>query len=451
MSPPRAFDPSVPFSPAVGRVKLLSPRETSAQQRMAVLLIQTTKPTSSSGTRAGPPRPTWRGRGPVYSRPGRPTLQTYLVAKETSHQQKRRLQVPGGGITTSRLSLLFSSLPTPRHDRARAGVFWEVVQRASAGRRMMTAMVKAESTTAAAAAEGSSGRRDAEAELNLPPGFRFHPTDDELVVHYLCRKVAGQPQPVPIIAEVDLYKFNPWDLPERALFGSREWYFFTPRDRKYPNGSRPNRSAGTGYWKATGADKPVAPKESGGRTVGIKKALVFYSGRAPRGVKTDWIMHEYRIAEADRAPGKKGSLKLDEWVLCRLYNKKNNWEKLKVEQDMAVEAGPNGEVMDALATDAMSDSFQTHDSSEIDSASGLQQHGFMDMAQGQPRGGMVTVKEDSDWFTGLSMDDLQTCYMNMGQMVNPATMPGQNGSGYLQPMSSPQMMRPMWQTILPPF
>ncbi|KAF7031307.1 hypothetical protein CFC21_042651 [Triticum aestivum] len=315
---------------------------------------------------------------------------------------------------------------------------------------MMTAMVKAEPTGAAAGAEGSSGRRDAEAELNLPPGFRFHPTDDELVVHYLCRKVAGQPQPVPIIAEVDLYKFNPWDLPERALFGSREWYFFTPRDRKYPNGSRPNRSAGTGYWKATGADKPVAPKESGGRTVGIKKALVFYSGRAPRGVKTDWIMHEYRIAEADRAPGKKGSLKLDEWVLCRLYNKKNNWEKLKVEQDMAVEAGPNGEVMDALATDAMSDSFQTHDSSRSTAPPACSSTVSWTWRRAA-EGGMVTVKEDSDWFTGLSMDDLQTCYMNMGQMVNPATMPGQNGSGYLQPMSSPQMMRPMWQTILPPF
>ena len=100
------------------------------------------------------------------------------------------------------------------------------------------------------------------------------------------------------------------DRSEKATFGEQEWYFFSPRDRKYPNGSRPNRSAGTGYWKATGADKPVAPKESGGRTVGIKKALVFYSGRAPRGVKTDWIMHEYRIAEADRAPGKKGSHKV---------------------------------------------------------------------------------------------------------------------------------------------
>lgn len=55
--------------------------------------------------------------------------------------------------------------------------------------------------------------RDAEAELNLPPGFRFHPTDEELVVHYLCLKSSGQRLPVPIIAEVDLYKFDPWDLP----------------------------------------------------------------------------------------------------------------------------------------------------------------------------------------------------------------------------------------------
>ncbi|WP_413770528.1 NAC family transcription factor, partial [Vibrio vulnificus] len=52
---------------------------------------------------------------------------------------------------------------------------------------------------------GMRRERDAEAELNLPPGFRFHPTDDELVEHYLCRKAAGQRLPVPIIAEVDLY------------------------------------------------------------------------------------------------------------------------------------------------------------------------------------------------------------------------------------------------------
>jgi No apical meristem (NAM) protein len=61
--------------------------------------------------------------------------------------------------------------------------------------------------------EREMARRDAEAELNLPPGFRFHPTDEELVVHYLCPKVDGKTLPVLIIAEVDLYKFDPWDLP----------------------------------------------------------------------------------------------------------------------------------------------------------------------------------------------------------------------------------------------
>ncbi|KAJ4838182.1 hypothetical protein Tsubulata_032523 [Turnera subulata] len=161
------------------------------------------------------------------------------------------------------------------------------------------------------------------AALELPPGFRFHPTDDELVNHYLCRKCSGHPISVPIIAEIDLYKFDPWQLPEMALYGEKEWFFFSPRDRKYPNGSRPNRAAGTGYWKATGADKPIGrPK-----TLGIKKALVFYAGKAPKGIKTNWIMHEYRLANVDRSAGKKNNLRLDDWVLCRIYNKKGSIEK----------------------------------------------------------------------------------------------------------------------------
>ncbi|XP_042381472.1 NAC domain-containing protein 2-like [Zingiber officinale] len=176
-------------------------------------------------------------------------------------------------------------------------------------------------------------KRDAEAELNLPPGFRFHPTDEELVVHYLCPKAAGQRLQVPIIAEIDLYKFDPWDLPEMALFGSKEWYFFTPRDRKYPNGCRPNRATGSGHWKATGADKPITPRGSA-QPLGIKKALVFYHGKAPREVKTDWIMHEYRLANTDRSSNK-GSLRLDDWVLCHLYHKKNVWEKLQHEKEAA--------------------------------------------------------------------------------------------------------------------
>ncbi|KAK9688962.1 hypothetical protein RND81_09G024900 [Saponaria officinalis] len=179
---------------------------------------------------------------------------------------------------------------------------------------------------------------------HLPPGFRFHPTDEELVVHYLKRKAQSLPLPVAIIAEVDLYKFDPWELPAKAIFGEQEWYFFSPRDRKYPNGARPNRAATSGYWKATGTDKPVL--SVGKQKVGVKKALVFYGGKPPRGVKTNWIMHEYRLADNkpnNKPPGydhthnKKGSLRLDDWVLCRIYKKNNTQRPMDQDREDSME------------------------------------------------------------------------------------------------------------------
>ncbi|KAL0320701.1 UNVERIFIED_CONTAM: NAC transcription factor 56 [Sesamum radiatum] len=175
----------------------------------------------------------------------------------------------------------------------------------------------------------------------LPPGFRFHPTDEELVVHYLKKKAASAPLPVSIIAEVDLYKYDPWELPAKAIFGEQEWYFFSPRDRKYPNGARPNRAATSGYWKATGTDKPVLTA-GGTQKVGVKKALVFYGGKPPKGIKTNWIMHEYRLADnkpaSNKPPGcdfsnKKASLRLDDWVLCRIYKKNNAQRPVDQERD----------------------------------------------------------------------------------------------------------------------
>ncbi|KAK7286519.1 hypothetical protein RJT34_21571 [Clitoria ternatea] len=162
-------------------------------------------------------------------------------------------------------------------------------------------------------------------ESNLPPGFRFHPTDEELILHYLRKRVASIPLPVSIIAEVDIYKLDPWELPAKATFGEKEWYFFSPRDRKYPNGARPNRAAASGYWKATGTDKTIVASLPGGGSqdcIGVKKALVFYKGRPPKGVKTNWIMHEYRLVDNNKPIKlKDSSMRLDDWVLCRIYRK----------------------------------------------------------------------------------------------------------------------------------
>ncbi|XP_059283586.1 NAC transcription factor 25-like [Lycium ferocissimum] len=172
--------------------------------------------------------------------------------------------------------------------------------------------------------------------LHLPPGFRFHPTDEELVVHYLKKKAASTPLPVTIIAEVDLYKFDPWELPSKANFGEQEWYFFSLRERKYPKGGRPNRAATSGYWKATGTDKPIFTC-NGTKKIGVKKALVFYKGRPPKGIKTNWVMHEYRLVDNNSSLTKKCSLWLDDWVLCRIYKRNNSSTLVEMDKEDSIE------------------------------------------------------------------------------------------------------------------
>ncbi|TYI94459.1 hypothetical protein E1A91_D02G205700v1 [Gossypium mustelinum] len=80
--------------------------------------------------------------------------------------------------------------------------------------------------------------------LRLPHGFRFHPTDEELVVQYLGRKVLAWPLPASIIPEVDDYKADPGDLPGHL---EQERYFFSTTEAKYPNGNRSNRATFSGH------------------------------------------------------------------------------------------------------------------------------------------------------------------------------------------------------------
>lgn len=154
---------------------------------------------------------------------------------------------------------------------------------------------------------------------SVPPGFRFHPTEEELLHYYLKKKVSYEKIDLDVIRDVDLNKLEPWDLHERCKIGSapqNEWYFFSHKDKKYPTGSRTNRATAAGFWKATGRDKAI---RNSYKRIGMRKTLVFYKGRAPHGQKTDWIMHEYRLEDNDNSlHGHE-----DGWVVCRVFKKKN--------------------------------------------------------------------------------------------------------------------------------
>ncbi|KAJ1692904.1 hypothetical protein LUZ63_009602 [Rhynchospora breviuscula] len=152
---------------------------------------------------------------------------------------------------------------------------------------------------------------------HVPPGFRFHPTDEELVDYYLRKKVASRRIDLNVIKDVDLYKIEPWDLEEKCRIGAEEqneYYFFSHKDKKYPTGTRTNRATAAGFWKATGRDKPIYTKHM---LVGMRKTLVYYKGRAPNGQKSDWIMHEYRLETNENAPPQE-----EGWVVCRVFKKR---------------------------------------------------------------------------------------------------------------------------------
>lgn len=72
---------------------------------------------------------------------------------------------------------------------------------------------------------------------------------------------------------------------------TEQWFFFIPRQESEARGGRPKRLTTTGYWKATGSPNHVYSSDN--HIIGIKRTMVFYSGRAPNGTKTDWKMNEY--------------------------------------------------------------------------------------------------------------------------------------------------------------
>ncbi|KAM3215379.1 hypothetical protein ACQJBY_067405 [Aegilops geniculata] len=247
------------------------------------------------------------------------------------------------------------------------------------------------------------GGAAAAASLELP-GFRFHPTEEELLEFYLKHHVSrtskNQQQqqvraaPFDIIPTVHLYRHDPWDLPGLAAIASeREWYFFVPRDggaRKHAasgvaGGGRPSRTTERGFWKATGSDRAVRCAADPKRLVGLKKTLVYYQGRAPRGTKTDWVMNEYRLPDLGGA----GAGEQQDVVLCKVYRKAVSLKEL--EQRVAMEELARARSSPPTTTASHSHSHCSAGSPGVSSASEVAQQ----EAAVQPHGHHGVKKEEA--------------------------------------------------------
>ncbi|XP_022769759.1 NAC domain-containing protein 43-like [Durio zibethinus] len=196
----------------------------------------------------------------------------------------------------------------------------------------------------------------------VPPGFRFHPTEEELLQYYLRKKVSYEKIDLDVIRDVDLNKLEPWDIQETCKIGTtpqNDWYFFSHKDKKYPTGTRTNRATAAGFWKATGRDKVIY---SNCQRIGMRKTLVFYKGRAPHGKKSDWIMHEYRlddnVVETNVSNAMGEGTQEEGWVVCRIFKKKNHHKTLDSPIISSVTAETRNHMFEACNEGALEQIFE---------------------------------------------------------------------------------------------
>nr|CAB3474892.1 unnamed protein product [Digitaria exilis] len=256
---------------------------------------------------------------------------------------------------------------------------------------------------------------------DLPPGYRFYPTEEELICFYLRNKLDNLRDDIErVIPVVDVYSVDPPQLPEihemmcgGAGEGDETWFYFCPRQEREARGGRPSRTTPSGYWKAAGTPG-VVYSSSDRRAIGMKKTMVFYRGRAPSGAKTKWKMNEYRALQYYDAPtpaaaaavGNDGSSSTSnahaaaahasanvpppqlrsEFSLCRLYTKSGTLRQFD-RRPLAAAAGvvPPGEEPGPSTAAAASSP------PDDDDGSMQQQHQQLGIDAGDPYGDDVAI------------------------------------------------------------
>ncbi|PIN18496.1 hypothetical protein CDL12_08839 [Handroanthus impetiginosus] len=163
-----------------------------------------------------------------------------------------------------------------------------------------------------------------ENQIELPLGWRFVPTDQELIISYLTNKVFFRALPAKAIKEIDameLYSVHPKVLVE-SISNEPEHYFFV-RDHEYFYGeiNKMKRVGdGIGYWRCIGKEDPVHDAEGNLRAFKIHST---YFSIIPKRMRTHWRLEVYRLVDIEPSTEDEEELHVGEWVVARITRGKD--------------------------------------------------------------------------------------------------------------------------------
>jgi hypothetical protein len=167
-------------------------------------------------------------------------------------------------------------------------------------------------------------------DLSLPLGFRFVPTDGEIIVHYLTRKNFSIPLPSPAVSDFNVFKTHPQFLPGDL---KEKRYFFSLR--KVSNGFRGRiivNCSNFEFWKDVGKDKIIFMPGSSNHVIGKKKTFVLYESER----RTEWMMDQYSMLMCQSIPNslQRCMVEVGDWVVSRIYEKKMKWKNKGVKSEI---------------------------------------------------------------------------------------------------------------------
>ncbi|XP_030464903.2 protein NTM1-like 9 isoform X1 [Syzygium oleosum] len=170
-----------------------------------------------------------------------------------------------------------------------------------------------------------------------PVGLRFKPTEDELVGHYLKKKLIGEMETLCLIPELCIYNWEPQELFTRynelssIPSDGSECFFFCPRGRKR------KRKTECGFWKET-CTKHVIQASDTGEEIGLRRSLVYHEGRQRNAHRTNLGMYEYHLNSNvfDSEISDPTAL-----VLCHIINRKSKKVKSATASTSTDLSGPS--------------------------------------------------------------------------------------------------------------